>query len=121
MSLSIRRGDDYTGARRIVASVVDGAGAPTSLTGTALTFMVKRSLNDADSLALLSKTVGSGITLASPQSGATLGVAYIALASADTASLSPGSYTYELEGEDAVGVVTLVQDIFELLADVVRS
>jgi len=121
MTLSLRRGDAYVDTRRLVITAVDAAGVAIDLTGTAIRFMVKAALNDADADAILSKVTGSGITLADPQSGATLGKAYIAIAAADTTSLRAGRYWYELEATDSIGVITLAAGTFMLVADLIRG
>lgn len=119
--LTIRRGDAYTGARRLVVTVVDEAGATVDLTGTTQRFMVKRRRIDADALAVISKSTTSGITLASPQSGATKGKSYIAIAAADTSALDAGRYWYELEATDSVGIITLAAGEFQITADLIRG
>ena len=110
-NIDIRSGDAYTGARRLTITVRDSQGATVDLTGTTLTFSVnKLGVN------VFEKTTPTDIELASPQSGATKGVAYLALPSALTADLS-GIYDWELEAVDAVGAITLADGRFDVLAD----
>lgn len=115
--IAIARGDDYTGARRLTVTVTDEAGATVDLTGTTGTFMVKLRKTDADAAAVITKT----ITLASPQSGGTKGVAYIAIAAADTDDLDAGAYFYEIEGQDSIGVITLAAGRLTITADLIRG
>lgn len=73
-------------ARTFTITVVDDTGATVDLTGRTLRWAAKRSYSDA--AATISKaTGGGGITPASPQSGATKGVATIALTRTDTSGL----------------------------------
>lgn len=120
-TLNIVSGDAYgiDGAndRRLVVTVADD-GARVDLTGVGLTFMVKRRRSDADADAVITKTVGSGITLASPQTGDTKGKAYITLLEADTADLD-GRYRWELESDDAVGKLTLASGFFRVASDLI--
>lgn len=115
-TLRVTSGDDYglDGAndRRLTVAVTKG-GTAVDLTDTDLTFMVKRSPTDADADALISKTP----TLAT-QSGDTLGVAYIALAAADTADLA-GIFPWELSAVDAVGTITLARGSIRIVPDLI--
>lgn len=115
--ITVERGDDYTGVRRLVVTVTDEAGAAVDLTGTTGTFMVKRHKTDSDAGALITES----IVLASPQSGATKGVAYIALTAADTEDLDAGSFYYEIEAQDSIGVITLAAGRFTITADLIRG
>jgi hypothetical protein len=114
--LRVTSGDAYTGVRRLVITVTDDAGATVDLTGTDLRFVVKRRRSDANDDALIDEVP----TLASPQSGATKGVAYIALAEADTADLA-GRYYWELEADDSVGIITLASGRFYVTADLIEG
>lgn len=119
-TLTLTRGDDYAGDRRLVITVVDADDAPLDLTGMDLTFAVYAS--GGSTTAEISKTTDSGIALASPQSGDTLGLAYITIDSADTASLVPGRMRkWELEAEDGDGKVTLARGVFVLEADSITA
>lgn len=121
-ALTIRRGDAYTTSRRLVVTVVDPAGATVDLTGTTIRFMVKRNRDAADAAAVISKSIGAGVTLASPQTGATKGVAYIAIDPADSAPLNASHrYVWELEATDSVGVITLAGGTFAVQADLIRG
>lgn len=118
--IEVTRRDAYTGARALVITVVDEAGAAVDLTGTSIRFMVKRRRTDDDDDALISRATGSGITLASPQSGATKGVAYIALIGAQT-DVDAGAWFYELEATDSIGVITLAAGRFVVAADLIEG
>lgn len=121
MSVNIRvtSGDAYKLAgsddRRLLVTVTK-SGAAVDLTDTVPTFMVKRRPSDDDSAAVITKTP----TVASPQSGATEGVAYITLNEADTADLS-GRFYWELAAEDAVGTITLAAGGFYVTADLIEG
>lgn len=119
MRLQITRGDEYTGSRSLVVTVTDAAGAAVDLTGTSARFMAKRNRADADADAVISKSTGSGITLASPQTGATKGVAYIAIAAGDTDELEARPYYCELEATDSVGVITLATGALVIEPDLI--
>jgi hypothetical protein len=122
-NIYVTSGDQYgingSDDRRITLTVTK-AGVAVDLTGATLKFLVKRRRLDADADALITKTTSSGITLASPQSGATKGVAYLTLDEANTDDLS-GRYLWELEGDDAVGKVTLAAGVFNVKADLVTG
>jgi hypothetical protein len=83
MSLVIYKGIPWT--YRMTATVKD-TGALQDLTGVALSFVVRKT---AGSSALVTLTVGSGITLLA-QSGATLGQADLLIPGATTGALDAG-------------------------------
>lgn len=116
--LAIVRGDDYTGARRLVITVTDATGALLDLTGTTLKFMVKAQPTDPDAAALISKSTTSGIALADQV--AAKGVAYITLTSTDT-NIAPDADYYEIQATDALGVITLASGRFWITADLIRT
>ena len=80
---------------RVTVTKADDSGRQ-DLTGATMEFQVKTAPGVADP-ALISKSVGAGITLLA-QAGATLGQADLALASADTsgATTPAGKYSYDL-------------------------
>lgn len=121
--LTITRGDDYTGARHLVVTIHESDAADAALldlTGLDLRFMVKKLRTDTNAAALIDKSTADAITLGSPQSGATLGLAYIALDDIDTA-IQPGAWYWELQGTDADGVVTLGRGRFIVTPDLVLA
>ncbi|HSW43162.1 MAG TPA: hypothetical protein VLM76_11695 [Patescibacteria group bacterium] len=70
-----------------VVRVTDAAGAPVNITGAAMRFTAKLRAGDPDGAAILSKTVGAGISLSAP----TAGEATVTLADTDTTTrLAPG-------------------------------
>jgi hypothetical protein len=74
------------------------------ITGWALSFFVKRKATDADNVALVTKTSGSGIAIsgsfnASPASNTQ--IATVTIADTDTDSLNAGVYRWELKRTDA--------------------
>lgn len=114
--LTIRQGDAYSGDRRLVVTALDAAGAALDLTGITLDFAVFASRRA--STAIIEKATGDGITLASPQTGATKGKAYIAIDEADTTDLDPGDFmVYELQSTDSEGPITLATGRFVLLPE----
>lgn len=119
LAITLRRGDDYTGTRRLVLTVTDGD-APVDLTGTELRFMAKRQSIDADDDAVIDKATGSGITLAT-QADDTLGQALLAISGGDTDDLDAGLYAAELRAIDSIGTVTLATGTLTLLRDVIRG
>ena len=80
-----------------------------NITGFAIQFSLKLTVEDSD---LITKTVGSGITLTDP----TNGVLTVTIDDTDTTSLSPGNYVYSLKRTDAgnettfaIGTITLIK------------
>jgi len=69
-------------------------------------FSAKRDMGDADTAAIISKTLASGITITTVGNATTSGVLSVALAPADTAAL-PTGYTstlqYDVRLYDAAG------------------
>lgn len=72
--------------RQLTHTVLNSVGQPQDLTGRTLKLLAKRSLDDADGAAIITKSTGSGIVHLT-QSGATLGQATITIEAADTAAL----------------------------------
>lgn len=66
---------------------------PQDITGWTVSWRLKRRQSDADSAALLTKTVGSGIALTTPLSG----VLTVSIADTDTDAILAGSYFHELK------------------------
>jgi hypothetical protein len=120
--LHVTSGDAYgldgSNDRRLIVRVTKD-GANVDLTDVDLTFMVKNRRSDEDDEALFTKTIGSGITLAT-QTGDTIGKAYITLTEANTESLA-GRYFWELEADDAVGKLTLASGEFRVASDMIRG
>lgn len=65
-------------------TILDGNEEALDLTGVTIVFTARRRIGDA---ALITKSTADGITIASPQSGATKGKATIAFVAADTSAL----------------------------------
>lgn len=104
--ITITRGDAYEGVRRLVITALDAEGEPYDLTGQTLRFGIFASRR-ATSAELL-KTTADGIEIATPQTGATKGIAYVELTDAETADLPVGGFPmWELEAEDGSGPLTL--------------
>ena len=115
-------GDSYTGARRLVITVTDPDGAALDLSASTLTFMVKVRLSDNDIDALITKvsTDVAEIEIASPQTGATKGKAYLTLEEDDTYTLA-GRYVWELEADDAAGKLTLAKGAVYIASDLIEG
>lgn len=91
---------------------------PLDLTGASIWFTMKRRYKDADSLALVQKTVGAGITVPTPANG----VANLSLAPADTVALEPGLYHYDVKVKEGTGRETvIVRGKFNLLPAATKS
>lgn len=115
-SLFVTSGDAYVGSRALQVTVVDPDGSATDLTGIDLTFLVKQGLDDADADAVITKTVGTGITVAAPLTG----MATIDLSEADTADRA-GMFPWELQGVDANGRVTLASGSLYISPDLITG
>ena len=107
------RGDD----REFTFTLTEDGGAM-DLTGAALRFTVKRAVADLDINAVVSKTLGSGITVAAPLTG----VCVVALAAADTAGLE-GSLRlpFDLQVTRGGRTRTVVVGDLVVIPDVSRS
>jgi hypothetical protein len=86
-NFSFYKGEDVT--------ITDTASPVTNITGWSLQFTVRKQYGDAT--ALITKTVGAGITI----TDATNGVFKVAIANGDTANLAPGAYVYDIQRIDA--------------------
>ena len=105
------RGD----TRTITATFTDSDGVVLDLTGGTVFFTVNASAEPTDdSAAVVSKDVTSF-------SAPTTGVATITLDAADTTSVTPGTYWYDVQFVSAGGVVTsLAKQKFVLKGDITR-
>ena len=88
-----------------------------AITGWTLSWMLKRSLADADVDALLTKTTTSGISLTTPASG----LCTVTIADTDTDSIEPGRYYHELKRMDDGNETVLSQGRCVLRRGVHRS
>lgn len=113
--LTIDRGDDET----LDILVTNGAtGAVVNLTGATLKWMTKRRRNDADVDALITKAIGTGITV----TNAVGGVAEVAITAANTNAITPGAYYWELQSVDAGSKThTLAGGRIVIMPDLIRS
>ena len=96
--LRLTRGD--TGHFRF--TVTDADGAVVNLTGATATLTVKKYEDDVT--AILTKTEADGLTLVAPQTG---GLIDLEVEPADTATLAPGYYRYDLEVQPGEYVYTV--------------
>lgn len=93
-------------------AIVDDVGAILNLAGFTLRWAVRSGIGRT---VVLAKATGGGITVATPATG----VCVIALAPADTLTLTPGTYVHELEGTDSGGgVSTLLRGYLTLLGSI---
>jgi hypothetical protein len=88
--------DGFRGIDRVLRLTVKKVedASPQDLTGATIELQIKTTAGAADP-ALLSKSVGAGITLLS-QSGATLGQAEISITAAETQALLARTYKYDV-------------------------
>lgn len=111
--LTITRGDDVT-----LDIFLTDKGQPVDLTGAQLWWTAKRRHIDLDSLAVIQKTLGAGITITQP----TQGKAEVALVPNDTAALESIALWWDLQGKDGAGKVrTLAAGRLVVEADVTRT
>jgi hypothetical protein len=110
--ISVKRGDNET--LDLVVTDTD-TGDPLDLTGVSLWLTVKVQVNDPDSLAVIQKTVGSGITI----TDAAAGEASVSISPADTAPF-PSSWegVYDVQLKSAGSVRTVVSGAFTITGDV---
>ncbi len=113
--LTITRSDDET---LDVLVTNEDTGAVVNLTSATLKWMAKRRRNDADVDALITKAIGTGVTV----TNAVGGVAEVAIAAADTDAITPGAYYWELQSVDAASKThTLAGGRIVILPDLIRS
>lgn len=105
--ISLYRGDDRTISVDVTTDITDAE----------LTFLVKARRDAADEDAVITKTIGSGITV----TNASTGLATISLDAADTADLpTEPFYRWEIQAVDAAGDThTLAAGRFVLRTDLV--
>lgn len=113
-NLEIYRGDNKTW----ILTFVDGI-TPVNLTGQTIFFTVKKqniyveSSSDTTD-ALISKTITA-------HTNPTGGISSLALVPADTSSLTPATYKYDMQLKDGSGsILTFITGNFTILADVTR-
>lgn len=104
---------------------IDGNLNSTLATASAIRCMVKTAKDDADVSALISKTVGAGITADSPDTG------YLSITfdGSDSTALSSGEKYISIQVEYATGVIEEIDiiynnqktDIIKLNSDVIRG
>ena len=85
-------------------NVLDNNQNPVNITDFQIVWQVKKSFLSA---ALITKTVGSGITMVNPSQGQFV----VSLLAADTASMAPGSYFHEAIATDTTGKSTTLTDL----------
>lgn len=100
-NLSLVRGDTDT-----ISVSVSGLGSSGLNAYNDIRFTAKHDVSDADGAAVISKALGSGISITSAGNATTPGVLAVAIAPADTQSL-PASYavalTYDVRVYDVAG------------------
>lgn len=113
-SLEMYRGDD----RSISITITEPAGTATDLTGATLWFAVW----DADATSrIIEKDTTSGITVDTPSSG----IATVAIANADTASLESADLDtpliWEVQMKKSSAITTVARGYLTILTDVVTA
>lgn len=103
-NFSVYKGEDV--------GITDSMSPVTNITGWSLQFTLRRYYGDA--AAVLTKTIGAGITV----TDATNGVFKVSIASADTANLTPGVYVYDVERADAGNRTVLTIGYLNILPEV---
>lgn len=113
-NLSMTRGDSAT----FVLTLTDGDGDALDLEDATIAFTAKREIFHDDEDAVISKSLGSGITVADPA----LGIAQLALSPTDTASLDSGTLLYwDVQIERAGDIRTPLSGKLHIIGDVTRS
>src|SRR5690242_1341657 len=113
----LESGDGYVGIRRLEMTITDNTGTAVDITNTDLIFRIESSTGDV----LVTKTTDDVAEIEiAPQTGATLGVCYVALDQMDTAELG-GRYLWELEGTDNTGTVTLGHGAVYIRSDIILN
>jgi cyanophycinase-like exopeptidase len=109
----------YRGDTIPLSIAVTREGTAVDLTGAALRFVAKRRLKDADVDALITKTIGAGITVTDAAAGA----AVIMIDPADTDGFLKGmTLQCEVQMVESDGTITTVaQGTLEVKIDAVRT
>ena len=109
------RGD----TRTLKVTITDGAGVPIDITGHKLYFTLKANKTDADIAAALQVSA-----LMPTGANSTAGIGYLTITSADTNSVTPGRYYYDIQWVQP-GPVPFVKTMDEgrvrVLADITRT
>jgi hypothetical protein len=101
------KGDDMS----IQVSITDDNGAAVNLEGYKVFFTAKQNLNDPDSAAVLSKEV---------ETGDDEGTVDINFTAAETDSLKPRSYWWDIQLEKDGVISSTKRQLFRVVADVTR-
>ena len=106
MAVLIRDQTIARGRTETLLIVVGTLGVTGLAANTDARFTAKRDLGDADSLAIISKRLGSGVTVTTTGDATTNGVLSVAIAPADTAALPAGyavALPYDVTLYDTLG------------------
>lgn len=112
VNLNMKRGDTLSFTLTVTQS-----GAAYNLTGASIRMTAKWAYGDADNAAVFTRTIGSGITVASPATG----IATVALTAANTSSLpaNPVQLVYDIQVTDSSGnIFTVVDGLLTVTPDV---
>lgn len=112
VNLSMTRGDTLQFTLTVTQS-----GAAYNLTGCSIRMTAKYDPTDLDASKVFVRTVGSGITVASP----TTGIAAVALTAANTSSLpaAPVNLYYDIQVTDgSSNIFTVVSGTLQVLPDI---
>lgn len=108
--ISLYRGD----SKALTLTFTDEDDAVVNITGGTVVFTVKHSKDDADSAAIMQKTVTS-------HTNPTGGVSKVSITGDDTKNITPGVYRYDIQLALTGGVKkTVAFGDFEVLADITR-
>lgn len=108
---NVIRGDTHT-----LSLVITGATGPVDLTGSTVFFTVNANKEPADDTAAIIHKV---VTI---HSDPLLGKTIIKLDPADTDSLTPGKYWYDIQVKDSFGdISSLPKDLFTIVSDISRG
>lgn len=108
--ISVYRGD----SKALTLTFTDNDEAVVNITGGTVVLTVKHSKDDADSAALMQKTVTS-------HQNPTGGISKVSITGDDTKNLAPAVYQYDIQLSLSGGVKkTVAFGEFEVLADITR-
>lgn len=111
-TLSMTRGD--TAAFTIT---VTRSGSAENITGATLYFTVKSNSAQADAAAIIQKSTVSGITITNGAGG----IASVAITPANTSSVTPGVYYYDVQYRTTGGDVYTVDSGYFLLQEEITA
>lgn len=107
--------DFYRGDTRVFTLTFTRDDSAVDITGATVYFTMKYSPADADSAAVIAKTVTEH---AAPAGGVTS----VRLEASETAAIEPGAYYYDFQLKDAAGnISTVVAGVVNVKSDITRA